>query len=216
MSFSCLFLHHSFSLRPVWQYLAGRKIRTRDHTQPVESPFAGTIFATVFGTIFLAIFETVFGKIFGKYLGQYLGQYFEKYFEQYLGDGGQTQSLLGWESLSCCWVGGRTTQSGSGAGTAATTRKRKVHVIMWYSILSNIWNSIWSNIWAIIGAIFKQYLNNRTTQSGSWASGAARTTRKRKVHVIIPSQMEVAPLHCTVDITQKKRLFKNTKEIEKM
>ena len=33
---------------------------------------------------------------------------------------------------------------------------------------------------------------------------------------IIPSQMEVAPLHCTVDITQKRRLFKNTKEIEKM
>ena len=33
---------------------------------------------------------------------------------------------------------------------------------------------------------------------------------------IIPSQMEVAPLHCTVDITQKRRLFKNTKEIEEM
>ena len=29
---------------------------------------------------------------------------------------------------------------------------------------------------------------------------------------IIPSQMEVAPLHCTVDITQKIKLFKNTKE----
>ena len=29
---------------------------------------------------------------------------------------------------------------------------------------------------------------------------------------IIPSQMEVAPLHCTVDTTQKRRLFKNTKE----
>ena len=36
------------------------------------------------------------------------------------------------------------------------------------------------------------------------------------VKKIIPSQMEVAPLHCTVDITQKRRLFKNTKEIEKM
>ena len=33
---------------------------------------------------------------------------------------------------------------------------------------------------------------------------------------IIPSQMEVAPLHCSVDITQKRRLFKNTKETEKM
>ena len=33
---------------------------------------------------------------------------------------------------------------------------------------------------------------------------------------IILSQMEVAPLHCTVDITQKRGLFKNTKEIEKM
>ena len=33
---------------------------------------------------------------------------------------------------------------------------------------------------------------------------------------IIPSQMEVAPLHCTVDITQRRGLFKNTKEIEKM
>ena len=36
------------------------------------------------------------------------------------------------------------------------------------------------------------------------------------VLLIIPSQMEVAPLHCTVDIRQKRRLFKNTKEIEKM
>ena len=33
---------------------------------------------------------------------------------------------------------------------------------------------------------------------------------------IIPSQMEVAPLHCSVDITQKRRLFQNTKETEKM
>ena len=33
---------------------------------------------------------------------------------------------------------------------------------------------------------------------------------------IIPSQMEVAPPHRTVDIRQKRRLFKNTKEIEKM
>ena len=33
---------------------------------------------------------------------------------------------------------------------------------------------------------------------------------------IIPSQMEVAPLHCTVEITQKRRLFRNTKEIEQM
>ena len=36
------------------------------------------------------------------------------------------------------------------------------------------------------------------------------------IFLIIPSQMEVAPLHCTVDITQKRRLFKNTKETEKM
>ena len=34
--------------------------------------------------------------------------------------------------------------------------------------------------------------------------------------IIIPSQMEVAPLHCTVDITQKRSLSKNTKEIENM
>ena len=33
---------------------------------------------------------------------------------------------------------------------------------------------------------------------------------------IIPSQMEVAPLHCTVDIRQKRRIFRNTKEIENM
>ena len=33
---------------------------------------------------------------------------------------------------------------------------------------------------------------------------------------IIPSQMEVAPLHCTVDITQKRSLSKNTKKIENM
>ena len=37
-----------------------------------------------------------------------------------------------------------------------------------------------------------------------------------KIGNIIPSQMEVAPLHCTVDIIQKRGLFKNTKEIEKM
>ena len=39
---------------------------------------------------------------------------------------------------------------------------------------------------------------------------------RHKNSKIIPSQMEVAPLHCTVDITQKRRLFKNTKETEKM
>ena len=33
---------------------------------------------------------------------------------------------------------------------------------------------------------------------------------------IIPSQMEVAPLHRTVDIRQKRRLLKNTKEIKKI
>ena len=35
---------------------------------------------------------------------------------------------------------------------------------------------------------------------------------------IIPSQMEVAPPHThrTVDIRQKRRLFKNTKETEKI
>ena len=34
--------------------------------------------------------------------------------------------------------------------------------------------------------------------------------------IIIPSQMEVAPPHRTVDITQKRRLFKNTIQIDKM
>ena len=43
-----------------------------------------------------------------------------------------------------------------------------------------------------------------------------RPRPRRSQKAIIPSQMEVAPLHCTVDITQKRRLFKNTKEIEKM
>ena len=43
-----------------------------------------------------------------------------------------------------------------------------------------------------------------------------RSDKIRYCKIIIPSQMEVAPLHCTVDITQKRRLFKNTKEIEKM
>ena len=33
---------------------------------------------------------------------------------------------------------------------------------------------------------------------------------------IMPSQMEVAPPHRTVDITQKRRQFKNTKETEKI
>ena len=55
------------------------------------------------------------------------------------------------------------------------------------------------------------------------ASGNARQCVDRRTldhrldaSQIIPSQMEVAPLHCTVDITQKRRLFKNTKETEKM
>ena len=48
---------------------------------------------------------------------------------------------------------------------------------------------------------------------GGRITGANRCPEATK---IIPSQMEVAPLHCTVDITQKRRLFKNTKEIEKM
>ena len=40
---------------------------------------------------------------------------------------------------------------------------------------------------------------------------------KGRVHKkIIPSQMEVAPLHRTVDIRQKRRLLKNTKETKKI
>ena len=47
--------------------------------------------------------------------------------------------------------------------------------------------------------------------------GVFKEKREPELHYeIIPSQMEVAPLHCTVDIPQKRRLFKNTKEIEKM
>ena len=42
------------------------------------------------------------------------------------------------------------------------------------------------------------------------------TWSKVRLPITIPSQMGVAPLHCTVDITQKRRLFKNTKETEKM
>ena len=43
------------------------------------------------------------------------------------------------------------------------------------------------------------------------------TTKQRYAgRKIIPSQMEVTLLHCSVDITQKRRLFKNTKETEKM
>ena len=37
-----------------------------------------------------------------------------------------------------------------------------------------------------------------------------------RAFLIIPSQMEVAPPHRTVDITQKRVLSKNTKETEKM
>ena len=33
---------------------------------------------------------------------------------------------------------------------------------------------------------------------------------------MMPSQMEVAPLHRTVDIRQKRRLLKNTKETKKI
>ena len=32
---------------------------------------------------------------------------------------------------------------------------------------------------------------------------------------IIPSQMEVAPLHCTVDISQKRRLFRTQKRLKR-
>ena len=38
----------------------------------------------------------------------------------------------------------------------------------------------------------------------------------KKIKIIIPSQMEVAPPHRTVDITQKTVLSKNTKEAEKI
>ena len=37
----------------------------------------------------------------------------------------------------------------------------------------------------------------------------------RKLKKIKPSKMEVAPLHRTVDITQKRVLFKNTKKTKK-
>ena len=62
-------------------------------------------------------------------------------------------------------------------------------------------------ILSIIGDIYSQ---NRVGSRG------LSVPDETVVFKIIPSQMEVAPLHCTVDITQKRRLFKNTKEIEKM
>ena len=58
---------------------------------------------------------------------------------------------------------------------------------------------------------------NRSFLNGKFPlSGVLTPSLREGVNKIIPSQMEVAPLHCTVDITQKRRLFKNTKEIEKM
>ena len=54
-------------------------------------------------------------------------------------------------------------------------------------------------------------------------TAAPKNTEKKMVFTtftgrrqIIPSQMEVAPLHCTVDITQKRSRSKNTKKIENM
>ena len=44
----------------------------------------------------------------------------------------------------------------------------------------------------------------------------AKLLLQASILIIIPSQMEVAPLHCTVDITQKRSLSKNTKKIENM
>ena len=49
-----------------------------------------------------------------------------------------------------------------------------------------------------------------------WSYNFPQFNFNKALKIIIPSQMEVAPLHCTVDIRQKRRLFKNTKEIEKM
>ena len=45
-----------------------------------------------------------------------------------------------------------------------------------------------------------------------FASSHAGNLRR---HLIKPSKMEVAPLHRTVDITQKRVLFKNTKKTKK-
>ena len=42
------------------------------------------------------------------------------------------------------------------------------------------------------------------------------TWSKVRLPITIPSQMEVAPLHCTVDITQKRRQTQHTKETEMM
>ena len=50
----------------------------------------------------------------------------------------------------------------------------------------------------------------------SFATGEDFLLLHVRYEKMIPSQMEVAPLHRTVDISHKRRLFKNTKEIEKM
>ena len=79
-------------------------------------------------------------------------------------------------------------------------------------------NGPWQR-WEIEGFVF--FLQNFTVCTSLLSqakpqivpSAGVKTTGKI---IIIPSQMEVGPLHCTVDIAQKRRLFKNTKEIEKM
>ena len=59
-------------------------------------------------------------------------------------------------------------------------------------------------LWTLVVTTTKKETSDKTE--------TGQTTEEK----IIPSQMEVAPLHCTVDITRKRRLFRNTKEIEKM
>ena len=78
----------------------------------------------------------------------------------------------------------------------------------------------WTSFPLLVWQLFHQNKYVTSIVGAHLSKGKEKNTEEEKeegvLPAIIPSQMEVAPLHCTVDITQKRRLFKNTKEIEKM
>ena len=114
---------------------------------------------------------------------------------------------LQWESIQpvlCAW-------ECKHLGETATNRSS----LCWWKAIVRICHSYP----ATLSISLVSWLQTSKSQA-SLGSGTVRSEGSGRLPCtavqIIPSQMEVAPLHCTVDITQKRRLFKNTKEIEEM
>ena len=85
-----------------------------------------------------------------------------------------------------------------------------------------LWPEIETKLERTLSPLFKNLKDNRVKvnedKAGLMILGDRKARRKIVINggemeiklagkKIIPSQMEVAPLHCTVDITQKRRLY---------